>query len=174
MAGRTLNAYFPKGGRSPFRTTAPTVFISYFHRDRAVAVAVAAVLERLGIRYWLDLQQMRRHDTKTDKGICEAIEHGIAASSHLLGVLSPATRNSHWVPYEVGLARATQTELGWLLKNAFPDQLPGWVALGEPIKSRHSLGIWLAGRAGVPYRTADGRMLWEVTKEDGTLAPYLP
>jgi hypothetical protein len=64
-----------------------------------VATAVATVLDEIGVHYWFDRDDADVAAAVTmgmarDQALVHAIERGIRHSTHLLGLLSAATRGS--------------------------------------------------------------------------------
>ncbi len=79
----------------------PYVFISYSTIDAEVAESIASLLEVMDIEYFLDKKEIQWGDR-----IEGTIRKKIGDCSHLVVIVSPASVQSPWVPYEVGQARA--------------------------------------------------------------------
>jgi len=77
------------------------VFISYSWEDSNVVNALAKALDHVRVPYFLDKKDIEWGDELPSK-----ISDGLADSSYLLVVLSPASLKSQWVPYEIGQAIA--------------------------------------------------------------------
>lgn len=149
MAGR--NRYFP--GRlneqvmlkDASALTGVCVFISHKWEDKEAAQVVARELAALDVDYWLDVEDdasVSAAQARDDKALSEAIERGIQNSSHLLALLTPRTRESWWVPYEIGAARAYSRSLIFLLHKDLKDR-PAWLSLGQRvIASKPDLDTW--------------------------------
>ncbi|MCK6565115.1 MAG: toll/interleukin-1 receptor domain-containing protein [Dehalococcoidia bacterium] len=149
MAGR--NRYFP--GRlneqvmlkAASAATSVCVFISHKWEDKEAAQVVARELAELGIDYWLDIDDdasVSAAQARDDKALSEAIERGIQNSSHLLALLTPRTKGSWWVPYEIGAARAYSRSLVFLIHKDLKDR-PAWLSLGQKvIASKPDLDAW--------------------------------
>ncbi len=82
------------------------IFISYSHRDEAIVNGLTAVLDDIGVLYFLD-----RKDINWGASITRKVQSGLAYSSAVLVVISPASQKSQWVPYEVGYASAVGIEV---------------------------------------------------------------
>lgn len=79
----------------------PYVFISYSTIDGEVAESIATILEGMEIEYFLDKKEIQWGDRFEG-----TIRKKIGDCSHLVVIVSPASVQSPWVPYEVGQARA--------------------------------------------------------------------
>ncbi len=77
------------------------VFVSYSHDDQAEAAKVTEVLTELGVDHFLDSKRIRWGD-KITSSVDRALDECLA----ILVILSPASLESPWVPYEVGHASA--------------------------------------------------------------------
>lgn len=80
-----------------------TVFVSYSHIDSGHADAVTGVLEELGVEYFRDTKNIGWGDS-----ITASVGAGLQKAQGILVIISPASLESHWVPYEIGQARALQ------------------------------------------------------------------
>ena len=77
----------------------PFVFISYASTDSVLADSVAQTLNRIGIDYFMDKQDINWGD-----GINDKIKNGLARATHVIILVSHASVRSGWVSYEVGYA----------------------------------------------------------------------
>lgn len=80
-----------------------SVFISYRHSDRQKAFEVANILKLNNISYYLDVID---DESRGTSDITEVITKNIEKCTHLLAIISPNTRGSWWVPFEIGEATA--------------------------------------------------------------------
>ena len=78
------------------------VFISHQQADLATATAIARVLERHGITYYLDAAD--REVATKGENLAAHIRSKMSGCTQLLAVISQATKASQWVPWEVGVA----------------------------------------------------------------------
>ena len=138
--------------------TKKIVFISYRRTvcDRYEARKCAEILEGIpGLHYWLDeddkcMQQAHAENDDLQKAVC--IEQGLDLSSALLGIIGPGTFDSPWIPYEIGGARgrdryARLTEIphpriAHLIHDVHPSDVPAFVGLGTPLRSRDEVKLW--------------------------------
>lgn len=98
------------------------IFISHKHEDKKAAEVIADfIMNKANIDVYLDnrdngLQQAVKEGN--DKKIVECIERGIARSTHILCLVSDYTKNSWWVPYEIGYSKKAKVSINSLiLKN---------------------------------------------------------
>ena len=138
--------------------TKKIVFISYrrTYCDSHEARKCAEILEDIpGLHYWLDeddkcMQQAHAENDDLQKAVC--IEQGLDVSSALLGIIGPGTFDSPWIPYEIGGARgrdryARLTEIphpriAHLIHDVHPSDVPAFVGLGTPLRSRDEVKLW--------------------------------
>ena len=79
------------------------VFISHATADAQFAHRLADDLQRLGLQVWIAPESIR-----PGEGWVEAIERGLAESSHMVVVLTPAALESEWVRKETDVAIAQE------------------------------------------------------------------
>ena len=82
------------------------VFISH-SRLKEKARAVARALEASNVDYYFDEndEELQLADEQNDHlKVVRCIENEIKVCSHLLGIVRKSTRESWWVPYEIGSA----------------------------------------------------------------------
>lgn len=105
------------------------VFISHKSEDIEVAKQVADLLQTEGIDVYLDVNdsglQIATREENANK-IVECIEKALLVSTDILVLVTDKTKESWWVPYEVGFAKMGKKSIAsLLLKNVsdFPDYL---------------------------------------------------
>ncbi len=106
---------FNIGGRSMRSGSGTCVFLSHRSSDKDIAYRVALAFDYCGVDYYLDAadDQLQAATAAGDAArVVGAIERGIERSTHLLGIITPKTRGSWWVPYEIGYSRATEKSSG--------------------------------------------------------------
>jgi hypothetical protein len=105
------------------------VFISHKDSDAATAQQIGQVLYRNGIPYYLDVLN---HLTELDaKRLTNNIRQELNKCSHLITVLSEATKLSWWVPFEIGMAAQKDVPVvNFLLEGiTLPEYLAYWPRL---------------------------------------------
>jgi len=100
-----------------------TVFISYAHKNRRVALRMEQELETRNIHVWRDETSLRAGDAWE-----AALARATRSADAVLVLVSPAAAQSHWVRREVAWAVAEWTADGGLVKRVIPLVLPagGW------------------------------------------------
>jgi hypothetical protein len=151
----SLNIYSPVDIAPGNLPSAERIFLSHRSFDKPLAVAVGALLEGLGVHYWLDRDD---EDTRRavelgmagDQAVVHAIERGVRHSSCMLGLLSGATRGSWWVPYEIGISRALDRPVSFLVLASIQtmEALPEYVRLAANYWSVDELVRWATGLVG--------------------------
>jgi hypothetical protein len=147
----SLNLYIPDDDSVIALPGIEKVFISHRNFDKPLAIAVAMLLERLGVHYWFD-----REDKDTlraaalgmagDQALVHAIERGVRHSTQVLGLLSANTLGSWWVPYEIGVSRALDRPVSFLVLESIRsmEALPAYVRLAANYWSVDELVRWAA------------------------------
>jgi hypothetical protein len=102
-----------------------SVFISYKHLDRDLAIRIDYRLKQAGIKTYLDVLDLESQSTEN---ITTVITKNIAMCTHLIAVVSKDTASSWWVPFEIGEAtisvkRISSYRSGY---NSLPEYLEMW------------------------------------------------
>ncbi|MCR6487764.1 toll/interleukin-1 receptor domain-containing protein [Amycolatopsis sp. OK19-0408] len=163
-----FNVYSPVDVPAGELPALPRVFVSHRNLDKPLAEAVTAVLDRLGVHYWFDRDDVDSQAAAAlgmvgDQQLVHAIERGVRHCTHLLGLLSAATAGSWWVPYEIGFSRSARIPVSYLVLPSIRSMagLPEYVRLGANFWSADELVRWAGGlaegrRGGVDGAVADG------------------
>ena len=131
------------------------VFISHRSTDKKAAEAVAEYLKENDIDVYLDKydQELQNADRANDaKAVVEHIERGLSVSTHILTLISPETRESWWVPYEVGYGKKGGKRIASaILKNYINGDFPDYLKIERMIKSPGEFSEYvkeIKGRSG--------------------------
>lgn len=85
-------------------------FISHKEEDAKAAIELGKhIVEDFGYNIYLDVydSELQKADRANDaEGVVNAIHKGIQYASHLLCIVSEKSKNSWWIPYEIGFAKA--------------------------------------------------------------------
>jgi len=136
----SLDRLLSNKGRIP-KPTGPCVFLSHKSEDKSAVKAIGNYVKKRGVDIYLDvddpsLQQAIEDDDHV--AITKSIELGIHASTDLMTLISEITKNSWWVPYEVGFAKSEQKYLSTLkLKNV--SYIPSFLKVTKLLKSAKAL-----------------------------------
>ena len=145
------------------RKSLKCVFISHQKKDRQIAMSVAKAITDAGIDVYFDeddstLEQARLAGDK--KGVTACILKGIERSSHLLAIITPQTRNSQWVPFEIGYAYKP-CEIKALMANGLAGQtLPEYLDYSDTIISEEALADFIQSING-SYHKLEKSLLTE-------------
>ncbi|MBD9553091.1 TIR domain-containing protein [Pantoea sp. PNT01] len=108
-----------------------TVFISYRHTDRALAMTINDRLVKEGISTYLDVLDVESQSTDD---ITSVITQRINESTHLIAVVSSQTAQSWWVPFEIGEATITDRRISSYRTtfSELPEYLSKWPQMTKP------------------------------------------
>lgn len=150
---RSTRQLFEKAARSS--PTEPCVFISHTFEDMALARKIGNQLKDLEIDIWLDaedLETQKAAELGDEVKLAEAIEWGLLNCTHLLALISPVTRQSWWVPYEIGASRGRSKHLVFLVHKNVRD-IPSYLSFGKQILDQYDLFKWATELSSKPYLT---------------------
>ena len=172
-----LNTYQTVDGK-PVTGAHPVVFLSHRSLDKPVARALSRLVSALGIHFWLDegdadLQRAAALGMTGDAALVHAIERGVRHSTHLIGLLSPRTMGSWWVPYEIGFARAQSKGAIFVALELDEDlaSIPEYARVAPVFTSVDEIARWSASLTGTDLHSNTTGISGPVTQE---LASYLP
>src|SRR5947209_1982984 len=124
----------------------PGVFISHSSLDKDKARAVARALQASNVDYYFDQndKELQLGDEQNDDlKVVRCIENGIEVCSHLLGIVTENTKDSWWVPYEIGSANGRERVCAHLIDRQV-SELPSYIRAARVLTSRAELRDWLA------------------------------
>jgi hypothetical protein len=79
----------------------PNFMVSYSQVDARAVKTLTAGMDKLGIDYFIDAK-----DIEPGQAITQRVRQGIHGCTHVLVYVSPASKNSRWVSFELGMASA--------------------------------------------------------------------
>jgi hypothetical protein len=133
------------------------VFLSHNSTDKPWVSEFKGMLERKGLRVWLDKDEIRPGDL-----FAKALEHGISSSKAVAIIVSPESLASSWVEEEyyraLSLANSTRQNLRLipiLLRGA---DLPAFLS------SRH----WIDCRQGAALDDVADQLIWGISGQRGS------
>lgn len=95
---------------TPPRRERVCIFISHKDADTSAAIEIGNhIMNDLGFDIYLDVydKTLQKSDAEGNlEGIVSSIQKGIGFASHLLCVISDKSKDSWWMPYEIGFAQA--------------------------------------------------------------------
>lgn len=159
----------------------PVVFISHRSSDKPLARALARLFNSLGVHYWLDendtdVQRAARLGMTGDSALVHAIERGMRHSTWLLGVITPRTAGSWWVPYEIGFARAQPKRASFISVGISQTRgiLPEYASICPVYGSVDEIARWAASLRGDHLHTSLGDLDTQVLSDLRAQLPWLP
>ena len=117
------------------------VFISHKSEDKNAAKYVGDLLINAGLDIYLDLndeglQQATREQNASK--IVSHIEKALTTSTNILVLVTEKTKESWWVPYEIGYAKKGKKDIAsLLLKNV--DDFPDYLEIEKKLKGLEDL-----------------------------------
>lgn len=144
------------------RATTTCVFISRIRHDTQSCIPIAEYLLDAGIDVYFDqydrtLEELVR-EGNADK-VTKRIQEGIDQSSHMICVVSSATVNFYWVPFEVGYGYG-KLPLGVLtLKGLRDEELPDYLRTTRIIRGTLSFNSFVAELLGDDRRSLEDRLI---------------
>lgn len=136
------------------------IFLSHKKEDKEACLEISKYLEDAGIDYYLDIYDENLQvasDENNPFKITECLKNGIRSSSHMIVVVSEKTKDSQWVPFEIGFGHASLVDknlkpsesssildLAFLtLKEISDIPIPDFLQIATPIRGIRSLNEYL-------------------------------
>jgi len=116
-----------------------SVFISYKHLDRNLALQIDERLKINGIKTYLDVLDAESQSTES---ITTVITKNIAMCSHLIAVVSKETATSWWVPFEIGEATISAKRIA-SYRSSY-SSLPEYLEMWPKMDSMQHLDLFIA------------------------------
>lgn len=143
MPGR--NVFHESIQFSKTASAGPCVFVSHRKADKAEARELATALMEAGATIYFDEDDecLGNASEEADPArVVRCIDAGLKRCSHLLGLITPQTRGSWWVPYEIGATRAHGKGCAFLVHKTV-DVVPAYVAVAEVLPDQAALKKWV-------------------------------
>lgn len=140
-AAVTESVTFASGG-------SPAVFISHSRYDKEKARELAHALMKAEVDIYFDEQDtdLQLADERNDHPkVVECIDAGLVACTHLLGIITENTKDSWWVPYEIGGARGRKRICAHLIDKEVKS-LPSYIQAEMVLADKSELKTWLPTR----------------------------
>lgn len=136
------------------------VFISHKWEDKEKAIKIGEYLRtKLDLDIYLDIEDIGLQGAvkrKDDADIVKYINLALEESSHLLCLVSNLTNESWWVPYEIGFAKKSNTEIASLeLRGA--TNIPSFLKIEKYLNSISDLNDYF-GNIG-QFSSPDAKIL---------------
>ncbi len=114
------------------------VFVSYSHVDASLASELGLAIDNLGITYFRDSK-----DIKWGDSIDVTVQTALEDANALMVIVSPASLNSLWVPYEIGYFSALKRPiLPYLTHPSL--ELPSYIANRKYVETVSDVTAYLS------------------------------
>lgn len=138
------------------------VFISHKSSDKGDAIAIAKYLDDCGVSTYIDLRDdglqdaARRNDAQA---IVKHIQQGPEVSTDILVLLSDTTKESWWVPYEIGYAKHAGKRIASLRLRKTNEDFPEYLKIETMLDTVYDVesyvkgleAVMLESKGGIPY-----------------------
>ena len=129
--------------RAPVRVLG--VFVSHSRLDKEKAREVAHALQASKVDYYFDENdaELQLADEQGDHlKVVQCIENGLSVCTHLLGIITENTKDSWWVPYEIGSATGRAQDCAHLIDEEVT-KLPSYIQAARILANREEMRAWL-------------------------------
>ncbi|MCB9833781.1 MAG: toll/interleukin-1 receptor domain-containing protein [Planctomycetes bacterium] len=147
MSGRNIFEDLRKAGGPSARRC---VFISHNSVDKAFARKIAQAVMSLGADVYFDEADKELQDATAmgnERAIVECILRGLSSCTHLLGIVTSSTKDSWWVPFEIGGAMGKARSCAHIVSEQV-QSLPEYIKTAELLLDRWDLSKWVAKVSG--------------------------
>lgn len=118
------------------------VFISHKSSDSKEAKEIAELFKENGIDVYIDLDDNGLQIASVSNNAQSVVDHiqeGLKCSTHLLAMISDDTKDSWWVPYEIGYAKKGKKNIASLILSKNKQNLPDYLLIEEQIRTLYEL-----------------------------------
>jgi len=132
-----------------FSSSDPCIFISYKKDDKKEASDLANYIKDAGIDVFFDANDVNLNNPEVLKNparVTAAINDALSKSTHMIAVVSNKTKESWWVPYEIGFATKNNSgteSIRALFIKGFTQQTPEYLDIIKKIISTDDLDSFL-------------------------------
>ncbi|WP_019279261.1 MULTISPECIES: toll/interleukin-1 receptor domain-containing protein [Clostridium] len=138
---RALNSYHNSIYEQKSYQHKPCIFLSHKSEDKDKVEKIANYIMKKGVDVYFDkydnaLQEADRNND--DIGVTRCIQKGISSCTHMMCILSWATQDSWWVPYELGFGEKSGKDICSLkLKEIPSSKIPSYIRIKEFLKNKN-------------------------------------
>lgn len=134
-----------------------TVFVSHRSLDGLLASRISDLVTASGMRVYLDERDPATRGSSSRRELREAIDRALNEATHMIAIISPFSRNSDWVPYEIGVARQRGVSVAAVVQKGVRE--PEYLDSLSVLRSAEELVDWLASFGS---RSADDDLVGEI------------
>ena len=128
------------------RPSSPCIFLSHKSEDKTAVKKIGEYIQQNGIDIYLDAEDIKLQDAVKNRDhqtITKSIELGIKASTDIITIISEKTKESWWVPYEIGFGKANGKTVAAMKLKEIPS-MPSFLIIARSINGVKSLDAYLA------------------------------
>lgn len=118
------------------------VFISHKKEDSALALVIQRTFLMNGITSYLDV--LDNSIIGGGKGLTDHIKDNLNACTDIIVVMSDATKNSWWVPFEIGMSAQVDMPTATFLKSEV--ELPSYLSYWPRLKTVNDINKYITVR----------------------------
>lgn len=121
------------------------IFLSHISIDKSTALAIGEYIKTAGFNIYLDIYDDKLQQALEDENsveVTQCIEKGIDIATHMICLVSDETKQSWWVPYEIGYGKRKGIDISTLfLKNV--GYIPDFLKITKKIEDKEFLTKYL-------------------------------
>ncbi|PEC41861.1 hypothetical protein CON11_26410 [Priestia megaterium] len=123
------------------------IFLSHVEEDKEHVIKIGDYILQSGFNIYLDIYDPELQSAASrgnHEAITKCLENGIKNSTHMLCIVSEETKNSWWVPYEIGYGKSSSNDLATLfLKDFDLEDIPSYLFVAPMLQGIKSLNAYL-------------------------------
>lgn len=133
------------------------IFISHKFEDREIAVMIQKTLKNEGVEVYLDTLD----DEVSENGekLTKHIRQKLTECTDVIVLLSSRTKESWWVPFEIGMATEKDMPIANYLVSA--EKLPEYLEFWPRLKNQHDVKKYVEVKREVRFAVRREKMLNE-------------
>lgn len=123
----------------------PCVFLSHKSEDKSAVKSIGNYIKSKGVDIYLDVDDLALQQAVSNNdhiAITKSIQLGIYASTHLMTLISEKTKESWWVPYEVGFASSENKKIS-TLKLKTVSYVPSFLEITKILRGAKALDAYI-------------------------------
>jgi hypothetical protein len=140
-----------------------SVFISYKHVDRTIALQIYQQLINSSIKAYLDVLDP---ESQTTENITQVITKNVAECTHLIAIVSSHTASSWWVPFEIGEATISAKRIA-SYRTGY-SSLPEYLDMWPQMSNNQHLALFISEYKNERSMATNDRSIFESTGSVGT------
>lgn len=112
------------------------IFISHKKEDKKKVEAITVYLKQLGINVYVDIYDKKlQNESKinNNRKVVRMIEQQLETCSNFFCIISNKTKESWWVPYEIGIAKANKKKITSIITKQKTDKIPEFLSIEERV-----------------------------------------